>query len=319
MPLLHSSYKAPFYLFNKHLQTIVPSELRRIKQIHYHRERISTPDHDFLDIDWLFATQKATQAVIVSHGLEGDTQRPYMKGMARALTIAGYDVATWNYRSCSGEMNLTRRLYHGGVTDDLETVIRHVIQKGYTSIHLVGFSLGANITLKYLGEKKYTSLASIGKAVVFSVPCDLKGSSQQLSSTLYKHIFLRDFRRKIKSKALQMPEHISTAGLKNMRFIADFDERYTAPLHGFASADDYYEKCSSRQFIPTISTPTLIINAQNDPFLSKGCFPIEEAQKYDTIYLEMPTGGGHCGFSNLYFNKQYWSEWRAIAFFQQYL
>jgi uncharacterized protein len=146
-------YTRPFFLFNAHLETIYPTLLRTVTLQPYQRERIHTPDHDFLDLDWL--KQGSSSLVIISHGLEGNTQRAYMKGMARAAYQQGYDVLAWNYRGCSEEMNKALRFYHSGATDDLATVADYAhSQNQYQTIFLVGFSLGGNLTLKYLGEPR---------------------------------------------------------------------------------------------------------------------------------------------------------------------
>ena len=148
---LLEDYLPPFFLFSPHLETIYPALLRRVTLTAYKRERINTPDDDFLDLDWL--QKDSNSVVIISHGLEGNSTRPYMKGMAKALSDGGFDVCALNLRGCSGEMNRQLRFYHSGATDDLHTVVEHVIStKRYRSIYLVGFSLGGNITLKYLGE-----------------------------------------------------------------------------------------------------------------------------------------------------------------------
>lgn len=160
------NYSPPFLLFNPHLETIYPALLRRVTLQPYQRERITTPDNDFLDLDWL--KQGFKKLIIISHGLEGNTQRAYMKGMAKAGYRQGYDILTWNYRGCSEEMNKTLGFYHSGATHDLATVVGHAEASGqYTEIFLVGFSLGGNLTLKYLGEERDRP-ASLKKAVAFS-------------------------------------------------------------------------------------------------------------------------------------------------------
>src|SRR6187431_2146497 len=138
------NYAPPFAFFNAHVETIYPSLLRRVPLAPYHRERIVTPDQDFLDLDWL--RQGSDKLIIISHGLEGNSERAYIKGMARAGMARGFDILAWNYRGCSGEMNRQLRFYHSGATDDLDWVIRHALQTGYKQINLIGFSLGGNLT-----------------------------------------------------------------------------------------------------------------------------------------------------------------------------
>jgi uncharacterized protein len=317
MPVIPSSYQNnPFYLFNGHLQTIIPALFRRVRHITYHRERIATPDGDFLDLDWSPATGKAL--AIISHGLEGSSDRPYIKGMVQAMNRAGIDALAWNYRSCSGESNKTLRSYHLGATDDLHQVVDHVLrQHRYPAIYLIGFSAGGNITLKYLGEAPATLPAQIKKAVVFSVPCDLKSCSDTLSqpeNRVYLKRFLKSLRKKLLLKAKDFPDHLDLAGYEQLQTFPDFDNRYTAPLHGFQDAEDYYARCSSRQFLPHIRIPTLVVNAQNDPFLSEACFPEAEAAANPLLYLETPQAGGHVGFTLNFLANEYYSEKRAVEF-----
>ena len=316
--LAHSKYFPPYYLPNGHLQTIYPALFRKVKNVHYHRERIHTPDIDFLDLDW--SEVSADKLVIISHGLEGDSQRPYVKGMVQAFNKIGYDALAWNFRGCSGTMNKTLRFYHSGATDDLHLVLKHTISKGkYTEIVLIGFSLGGNLTLKYLGEQGTGLPAFVKKAVTFSVPLDLYGSSRQIekpANYVYKQRFLRSLKNKIKTKASLMPGKLSTKGLDKIRSIYDFDDQYTAPLHGFGNARNYYTQCSAIHFLSHIRIPTLIVNAQNDSFLSKTCYPNEDQLENPHVLFEAPHHGGHCGFKPRIQNPLgcYWSEHRAIEY-----
>jgi len=312
--LTDNIYKPPLLFGNGHIQTIFPMIFRKIALVCYKRERISTPDNDFLDLDWSTAGNK--RLAIISHGLEGSTQRAYVRGMVKAVNDNGWDALAWNYRSCSGEPNLKLRSYHNGVTDDLSLVINHAGQKGlYKEITLLGFSLGGNLTLLYLGREKPDPL--IKKAVVFSVPCDLKASVKTLSkpvNRLYMKRFLLMLHRKIKDKMQVMPGMIDDKGYDKIKDFKAFDDRYTAPIHGFKDAYDYWEKCSSKPFIPDIHVPTLIINALNDPFLPESCFPVKEAATNRHVTLCMPGSGGHVGFISFNKKKLYWSEKQAVKF-----
>ena len=316
--LTHSHYIPPTYLPNGHLQTLYPALFRKVRNVQYQRERISTPDNDFLDLDW--SCVNADQLVIVSHGMEGDSQRPYVKGMVLAFNKMGYDALAWNFRGCSGEINKTIRFYHSGATDDLDLVIQHALrQSKYTNIVLVGFSLGGNLTLKYLGEQGINLPGSVKKAITFSVPLDLYGSSLQIEKPVnyvYKMRFLRRLKYKVKTKAALMPGMLHTKSMDTIRSIFAFDDHYTAPLHGFAGARDYYEKCSSIHFLADIRIPTLIVNALNDSFLAKTCFPDKKLLQNEHIFFETPIHGGHCGFKprEPYPYGCYWSEHRALEF-----
>src|SRR6478736_2617020 len=317
MPLLPSpEFQSPFYLFNGHLQTILPSILRTVADVNYVRERITTPDDDFLDLDWSEVGSK--QLVVVSHGLEGDASRPYVKGMVKAANKAGMDALAWNYRSCSGEPNLLLTSYHLGATEDLDLVIRYALeQKKYEAVYLIGFSAGGSITLKYLGEAPENVPKEVKRAVAFSVPCDLKTSAVQiakLANRIYLRRFLNSLRLKLEQK---IPIANGQLDLSDYDLVTDFqtfDERFTAPIHGFASAEDYYAKSSCKQYLGNIKIPALLINAQNDPFLSEECYPIEEAEQNPNFFLEMPENGGHVGFALDFGEGIYYSEVRAIAF-----
>lgn len=334
MPLLApSSYQPPAHLRSAHLQTILPSVLRRVT-VPYSRERIETPDDDFLDLDWAWSlldnvplTKTAGNnppLVILSHGLEGDSRRPYLAGMVRHLTRHGFDCLAWNFRSCSGEMNRQARFYHVGETGDLDLVISHAVQKGYGHIHLIGFSMGGNITLKYLGERGNERLhPAIKRAVTFSVPLDVMHSSRRLEawdSMIYNLRFSRALKRKVLEKAGAMPDQVTAAGLRHVRTVREFDGLFTAPMHGFRDAEDYYQQSSALPFLAAISVPALIISAKNDPFLSPECFPEALARELPNVYMEFPSQGGHCGFPPADVrNGMYWSEERALAFLKQTL
>jgi hypothetical protein len=320
MPLIHeSTYHAPFLLRNGHVQTIYPSLARKLTPDLYRRERIETPDNDFLDLDW--AKAGCGKLAILSHGLEGSSHRHYMIGMAKMLNRGGWDALAWNYRSCSGEINRRLRWYHNGAIDDLDLVVRHAIAAGaYHTIALIGFSLGGNLTLVYLGSMGKGLDAKIQKAVVFSAPCDVAASARELAklkNKLYMRWFLQSLHEKIKRKMELMPGATDDTGYDRIRNFKDFDDRYTAPIHGFRNAEDYWAKCSSLRFIPEVKIPTLIVNALDDPFLANGCYPVSAASDSRQVYLEMPKSGGHVGF--VQFNKEgrYWSEDRALEFLRQ--
>lgn len=317
----------PFWLPNGHLQTIYPALFRIIKKVSYQRERISTPDNDFLDLDWSLAGNSINglvnknDLVILSHGLEGDSSRQYILGMVRMLNAEGYDCLAWNFRSCSGEMNNTSRFYHSGATEDLSAVIQHAIQKGYVKIQLLGFSLGGNLTLKYLGEQGKNIQPNIEKSVVFSVPMDLKACSLaiiKLENRVYQARFLKTLKPKVDKKAEHFPDDINPADFKFVNTLYDFDHIFTAPLHGFNSADHYYETCSSMHFVKNIAIPTLIVNAGNDPIVPSHSLPEDIIAGLDHVFLEITNSGGHCGFRpSVSSGGIYWSESRALEFLRQ--
>ncbi len=321
MPLVtESRYQPPFYLFNGHLQTIVPSLWRTVPEVAYQRERLELADGDFLNLDWSRcpARPPVTALAIVSHGLEGDASRPYMRGMVRSLNRAGLDALAWNYRSCGGEMNRLLRSYHLGDTDDLDLVLRHALATGrYERVYLVGFSAGGNVTLKYLGENPARVPPEVKRAAVFSVPTDLEASSihiGRLQNQVYLRRFLKSLRLKVRAKAELLPGQVDLTGIEELRNFQEFDSRYTAPMHGFDSAAAYYQYASSGRYLMGIQIPTLLVNAQNDPFLPTSCFPCEVAAQSPWLFLETPEDGGHVGFPEGAPDGLYYSERRAVEF-----
>lgn len=320
MPIVSpSTYQPPFFLRNGHLQTLVPSLFRRCDAALYRRERIETDDDDFLDLDW--SKTGSRKLGIISHGLEGNSHRPYVIGMARKLNQNGWDALAWNYRSCSGEINRRLRFYHNGSIDDLDTVVRHVIKnKPYETIVLIGFSLGGNLSLVYLGNQEVRPPRQVVGATVFSVPCDLAASAKVLAQAQckpYMHNFLSSLHGKIRAKMKKMPGRINDHGFHKIKSFKHYDDQYTAPLHGFMNAEDYWEKCSSRAYIPSIRIPTLIVNALDDPFLADECYPYKEASESPHVHLETPRAGGHVGFMEFNGDNCYWSENRAMEFIDQ--
>ena len=317
MPIIaKSSYVPPIGFSNAHIQTIFPTLFRKVKGVSYRRERITTPDDDFLDLDW--ASIGARKVAIVSHGLEGNSERCYILGVVKALNRSGWDGLAWNMRGCSGEPNKTIKSYHSGASEDLAVVVEHVIGGGkYDAVGLVGFSLGGNVTLKYLGERGSQTNKAITGAVTCSVPCDLASGAEEMakpSNKIYMKRFTRMLHEKIKAKMRLMPERISDEGYNRIQTFRQFDDRYTAPLHGFRDADDYYNRASSKPFIHKITIPTLLVNAKNDPFLPQPCYPLREAEANPNFFLEMPKSGGHVGFIAFNKRKEYWFESRVVEF-----
>lgn len=309
----HKIYTPPFFLLNGHLETIYPSVFRKPGTQPFIAKRIITPDNDFLDV--YHFRQGSDKVVIISHGLEGNAWRPYVTGMVNACYNAGFDVITWNFRGCGTEINHQLRFYHSGATEDLDAVIKFALSKVYEHIHLVGFSLGGNLTLKYLGEERPAD-SRIKKAVTFSVPMDLHTSCLQISTPLnriYAHRFLKSLKEKIIRKSRFMDE-LKIDGIHNIKTLMEFDDIYTAPLHGFRNAAHYYQQCSAIRVVENIRIPALIINAKNDPFLSRECFPEKLLRNHPCVRFEQPARGGHVGFVQFNKNGLYWSEERAIDF-----
>jgi len=299
MPILPSTYqRPPAYLFNGHLETIVPSLLRKVVGVDYVREKIHTPDGDFLNLDW--SKVDGEKLLILSHGLEGDSRRHYALGLVKIFNQHGIDVLVWNNRTCGGEINLKPILYHHGSSYDLDTVIGHVLsQSSYREIFLSGVSMGGAQTLKYLGEKGTDLPAQITRAAVYSAPCNLASSAATLklrSNLFYKNRFLGKLKKKLEAKAVQFPDLIDLDLLRKVQDFDTFDTQFTAKLHGFRDAADFYKSVSADNWMGQIAIPTLIVNALNDPLLGPECYPTKLAESRSTIFLEMPKRGGHTGF-----------------------
>ncbi len=319
MPVIsRSSFSPPRFLRNAHVQTVVPNMVRAVKGVSYTRVRIATPDDDFLDLD--FSPVGSPRTAIVVHGLEGNSRRPYVLGMIRALNARGWNGVGMNLRGCSGEPNRKLRFYHSGDTGDLQTVLDYVWggnSGGKTA--LIGFSLGGNIVLKYLGERGSSAANLICAAAAFSVPCHLSSSSTRMalpSNRFYTARFLRSLRDKITQKMERFPGKIDDEGYEAIRTFHEFDDRYAAPIHGFKDAEDYYARASSKPVLRRIRVPTLLVNALDDPFLAPPCYPYEEARDNPYLFLETPSSGGHVGFWSSGIHGSTWAERRAVEFLE---
>lgn len=320
MPIVsQSSYPgAPFWQRGGHLQTMLPGLFRRVKGVEYHRERIETPDGDFLDLDWLRCPEPRRRLVIITHGLEGSSQAQYCLGTAKIFAQNGWDTLAWNCRSCSGEMNRAFRMYHHGDTEDIATVVNHALDAGrYDALALVGYSMGGNITLKYVGTGGENLPPQVRAAVAFSAPCDIRAGGDVLDrwdNWLYKTRFLSYLKKKIRHKARQFPARLDVSKLKKVGCWYNFDEHFSAPINGFASAEEFHEQASAKNFVAGTRIPTLLVSALNDPILTPACFPIEIAREHPFLHLELPAEGGHCGFRVRGGGEFSWSERRALEF-----
>jgi hypothetical protein len=313
MPRVASRFHPPRWLRGGHVQTILGALLRQRVPWRYERERWELDDGDFLDLDWV--RRGHARLAVVSHGLEGSSSQGYIRTLAAALGAAGWDVLAWNFRGCSGEPNRLPRFYHSGESGDLRAVVAGVAER-YECVALVGFSLGGNVTLKYLGEAPPHPRVAVAAAV--SVPIDLASCARRLDrawdNALYLRRFLGSMRKKIAAKAAQFPEAIDANGLRGVATFERFDGRFTAPLHGFRDADDYWSRSSARAFLGSLRVPTLLLNARDDPFLTPRCFPEAEASSSAHLFLEAPSSGGHVGFVDLAPGARAWWVRRVVDF-----
>jgi predicted alpha/beta-fold hydrolase len=313
-----SAYRPSPLFRNAHFNTIYSALVRRVPGVRYQRERLPTPDGDFLDLDW--STRGGDRLLIVVHGLEGSADRPYVRGMIRYFNERGWDGLGMNFRGCSGEPNLRLRSYHMGETEDLGLIVRHALERGkYRRLALVGFSLGGNVVMKYLGEGGKDRPREVAAAVALSVPCHIASANREIDrwyNFLYLRRFLRSLNAKMAEKAARFPGEVPR--LRPLpRSFQVFDDHFTGPIHGFRDARDYWESTGSLRFIPAIDVPTLLINARDDTFLSHACYPVELAQGHDRFYLEIPRWGGHVGFYEANGEPAIWSEKRAFAFIDE--
>jgi hypothetical protein len=321
MPIIKSSFDGNKWLKNKHFETILPALFRKVNT-NYKRERLELNDGDFMDLDWVKNTSN-NKLLILFHGLEGSSQSQYVKGFANYFELKEFDICAVNFRSCSGQNNRLITSYHSGKSDDIELIINHIEQNcNYKSIVLGGFSLGGNVLLKYLGENGGNVLSTIKAAFAFSVPIDLAASSKVLGqpwNKVYMARFLKSLNKKLIEKSVKFPNKINTEGIQKITNFDNWDTRFTSKIHGFENAPHYYRECNSLQYLNEIKIPTLLVNAQNDPFLSPTCFPTELAKNHTYLYLETPKYGGHVGFSYNTINGKYYTEIAAFQFISNIL
>ncbi len=315
-----TNFKPAWWLPGPHLQTLWPTLMRRRKKLPLRREQIELQDGDFVDLDWM--PQSTGPIVLVLHGLEGSAKSPYAQGMLTALSKQGWRSAVMHFRSCSGTTNRLSRMYHSGDTADVAEVIHTLkTREPTTPIAVVGFSIGGNVLLKLLGESDQDD--SLVAAVAVSVPFELNKSVDRLQrgfSRIYQRYFLRRLKNKIRQKFNEQAAPITLPLSKSLKTIRQFDDKVTAPLHGFADAEDYYVKSSSRQFLKSIHVPTLILQAKDDPFMPASVIPTAD-ELSPAITLEVSRRGGHVGFVSgvVPGRPRYWLEERVPAFLSGYL
>ena len=233
-------YRPPLPLRSGHLQTIVPTLFRTVEGVDYRRQRLELDDGDFLDLDWVGRAAGAAVAV-VAHGLEGSTDRAYVRGMARELARRGWAVCAWNLRGCSGEPNRLLSAYHSGMTGDLDAVVAHALDGGAACVAVVGFSLGGNLTLKWLGEQGQDVDPRVVAGVGVSVPVDLRASSETMeawSRRIYMLRFMRSLTGKVIEKAERFPEAPDPAAFQGVRTFRQFDGLFTCLLYTSPSPRD---------------------------------------------------------------------------------
>jgi len=285
MPIYPSDYKPKIWLRNGHINTLYTYFYRKLNEPNYTRERWDTIDGDFIDLDFVRGNHR--RLVILSHGLEGGSDSQYIIAATNLLSQNRYDICALNYRSCSGEMNRTKTMYHSGFTTDLHMIVTKLADQ-YDEIYLIGYSLGGNMNLKYTTDGVSTVHSNIKAVISISAPIDLAGSSERISSWYnyqYQYNFLQTLNAKMRIKAAMHPETIDINDIKKVKTLIDFDEYFTGPLHGFDGAQDYYNQCNALQFLENVKLPTLLISSEDDPFLTDSCLPTDIAKSNKDIYL----------------------------------
>lgn len=317
------------FFSNPHLQTFIASSRRKSDGVSLRRTRLDTPDGDFIDLDFADVDGKTwadlgddTPICLMLHGLEGSAQRGYALEIYRQMAAHGIRAVGMNFRGCSGELNRTERMYHAGLTTDIDFVIQY-LRETFPSVKLgaVGASLGANMMLKLLGEQGDS--CDLGAAVAISSPFDLNAGSGVLERGIgkfYNRYLLRKLRQKAKAKAPYMSNKVDLERGIKATTIHDFDDAIIAPLYGFASAEDYYTQSSSGQFLPAICRPTLLIRALDDPFFDPTDIPYEVIAENPHLYNGIVKRGGHVGFmEGSFWTPRFWAERQAARFIRTQL
>jgi hypothetical protein len=320
MPIIKSDFSPTLPFKNGHFNTMYrPLFTKDICS--YTRKRITTWDADFIDLDFSFVGSKTL--VLLIHGLEGSSKSKYIASTSNHLNQKGVDTVCFNLRSCSGEDNLLLSTYHSGKTEDVAFVIKHLLENyNYDNIVLVGFSLGGNLTLKYLGEYQEKLSSRVKGGVAISVPVDITSAEQEMDkikNKLYVEIFFKTLKNKILEKAHKFPEYrLNQDKLFKATKFKHLEKLYTVPVFGFESPEDYWIKASSKPYLSKIDRPTLLVNAKDDTFLSPACFPTKAALQSKNFYLEITDYGGHCGFIQSFKPQENtWLEKRISSFMSE--
>jgi hypothetical protein len=301
MTLTHRPFRPAAWALGPHAQTLFARLLRSPVGPAFERERLATPDDDFLDLDWGPDPAPEAPIALVVHGLEGSARRRYVRSVCRELLARGVRPVALNLRGCSGEPNRALAYYHSGKTEDPAFVLATLRERHPgRRLGAIGFSLGGNMLLKMMGERVDGGRDLLDAAVAMSVPYDLAAGSALLEQSLmgraYSGYFLRSLKHKVRWKESRLGTVIDVASALASRTIWEFDERATAPLNGFAGAEDYYARASSAAFLGGVRVPTLLLHAADDPFLPAASVPVEQAARNEVLHLVLHERGGHVGF-----------------------
>jgi hypothetical protein len=320
MDPLHSAYRAPAWLPGGNLQTLYPALLARRPAVDYRRERWDTPDGDFIDLDWTAApAAEAAPLIVLFHGLEGSSRSHYARALMHAVAQRGWLGIVAHFRGCSGEPNRLARAYHSGDSAEIDWVLRRLqAQHPQRARFAAGISLGGNALLKWLGEQGAAAAGTVRAAAAVSAPVDLHAAGDALArgfNMTYTKNFLATMKRSALARLAAHPRLFDAEQMLAARTLREFDDRVTAPLHGFYGVDDYYTRASSKPLLAQISVPTLLLNALNDPFLPAAALPAPEALSA-AVTAEFPETGGHVGFvSGAFPGNLSWLPQRLLGYF----
>lgn len=313
-------FRPAWWLRGAHAQTVGGKFLRPDPKLRLRRKRLETPDGDFLDLDFAPPPHEGAPIVVVLHGLEGSALRRYMLVTYRELLARGLHPIGLNFRSCSGEPNRAPRFYHSGDTEDLRFILELLAER-YPGVPMgaIGFSLGGNVLLKFLGEEGDAAGERLRCAVAVSVPFDLVAGAENLERGLmgriYTEYFLGNLRRKVTAKAAVLRGHCDVEAALRARTLRAFDDALTAPLHGFEDALDYYRRSSSAAYLERIRVPTLLLQSMDDPFLPPDAIPWDAIRGNPHLVNGFTERGGHVGFiGGLPWAPSFWAEEEAARF-----
>ena len=310
-----------WWLPHAHLQTIYGSLFGRQPAIAFRRERWTTPDEDFVDVDFVDGPADAPW-VHLFHGLEGSSNSPYARRLMESVRRRGWRGSVFHFRGCSGEPNRLPRAYHSGDSEEIDWSLRRIRRLCPTApLHAVGISLGGNALAKWLGESGEEARSVIADAAIVSAPLDLMAAGDALGegfSLLYARHFLRTLKRISLVKLERHPGIYDEHAVRSARTLREFDNVVTAPVHGFRDTDDYWTSSSAKPWLQAIRVPTLLVNARDDPFLPEAALPTQR-EVSSMVTLEFPPKGGHVGFvSGPFPGNIDWLPERILHFFEKH-
>ena len=313
------TFTPAFGLGNPHLQTLWGPLWRKTTHLERERERLWLEDGDFLDLDWHGPHSVDAPLVLVLHGLTGSSNSPYVAGIQKALGARGWASVALNWRGCSGEPNRLPRAYHSGDSEEINWILQRLKHDcPQRPLYAAGVSLGGNVLLKWLGERGTEATRLLEGAAAVSAPVDLAACGHHLGRG-FNRVYSRHFLSTLKPTAAAMLERFpglfDARRLRAAATVYDFDDVVTGPVHGFAGAEDYWRRASSKPWLPAIALPTLMLNAQNDPFMPAQALPRADEVSAQ-VRLEFPREGGHVGFvSGSFPGKLDWLPQRLLHFF----